>query len=115
MKYNRPLLYRLLKGFITEQEKNGIRMYPRINIQDCNVGDLEIKDAIILDGMVISSNTLNSIKATNVKTIDTGKWYGFTNTIIIRDGCIRTDCGGRIVHWDNDGRDWRYDWRTPTS
>ena len=73
MKFNRPLLYRLLKGFIEEQERNGIKMYPRITIQDCNVGYLEIKDAIILDGMVISSNTINSIKTTNVKTIGTGK------------------------------------------
>lgn len=71
MKYNRPLLYRLLKGFINEQERNGVRMYPRITIQDCNIGDLEIKDAILLDGMIISSNTLRSIRATNVKNIRT--------------------------------------------
>ena len=71
MKYNRPLLYRLLKGFITEQERKGVRMYPRITIQDCNIGDLEIKDAVILDGMIISSNTLRSIKATNVESIRT--------------------------------------------
>ena len=73
MKFNRPLLYRLLKGFIDEQERNGIKMYPRITIQDCNVGDLEIKDSVFLEGMVISNSVMNSAKLTDIENVDVGK------------------------------------------
>ena len=73
MKFNRPLLYRLLKGFIDEQERNGVRMYPRITVKDSDIGDLEIKDSVFLEGMVITNSRLGSAKLTDVDTVDVGE------------------------------------------
>ena len=73
MKFNRPLLYRLLKGFIDEQERNGVKMYSRVTVKESNIGDLEIKDSVFLEGMVITGNVVKSVKLTDVESVDVGK------------------------------------------
>ena len=73
MKFNRPLLYRLLKGFIDEQEKNGVKMYSRVTVKESDIGDLEIKDSVFLEGMVISNSVMNSVKLTDIENVDVGK------------------------------------------
>ena len=69
MKFNRPLLYRLLKGFIDEQERNGVKMYSRITIKDSNIKDLEIKDSVFLEGMVFSHSIISSAKVTDIENV----------------------------------------------
>ena len=73
MKFNRPLLYRLLKGFIDEQERNGVKMYSRVTVKESNIGDLEIKDSVFLEGMVITGNVVKSVELTDVESVDVGK------------------------------------------
>ena len=73
MKFNRPLLYRLLKGFIDEQERNGVKMYSRVTVKESNIGDLEIKNSVFLEGMVITGNVVKSVKLTDVESVDVGK------------------------------------------
>ena len=73
MKFNRPLLYRLLKGFIDEQERNGVRMYPRITVKDSDIGDLEIKDSVFLEGVVMTGNVVKSVKLTDVESVNVGE------------------------------------------
>ena len=73
MKFNRPLLYRLLKGFIDEQERNGVKMYSRVTVKESNIEDLEIKDSVFLEGMVITGNVVKSVKLTDVESVDVGK------------------------------------------
>ena len=73
MKFNRPLLYRLLKGFIDEQERSGVKMYSRVTVKESNIGDLEIKNSVFLEGMVITGNVVKSVKLTDVESVDVGK------------------------------------------
>ena len=73
MKFNRPLLYRLLKGFIDEQERNGVKMYSRVTVKESDIGDLEIKDSVFLESMVITGNVVKSVKLTDVESVDVGK------------------------------------------
>ena len=73
MKFNRPLLYRLLKGFIDEQERNGVRMYSRITVKDSDIGDLEIKDSVFLEGMIFSHSIIGSAKVTDSEAVDVGE------------------------------------------
>ena len=73
MKFNRPLLYRLLKGFIDEQERNGVKMYSRVTVKESDIGDLEIKDSVFLEGMVMTGNIMGSVKLTDVENVDVGE------------------------------------------
>ena len=70
MKFNRPLLYRLLKGFNDEQERNGMKMYSRITIENSNINDLEIKDAVFLEGMIFSHNRFGSAKVADSEVMN---------------------------------------------
>ena len=69
MKFNRPLLYRLLKGFIDEQERNGMKMYSRVTVKDSKIKDLEIKDAVFLEGMMITNSFIGAAKVTESEAV----------------------------------------------